>query len=440
MVLRRVEHLQQRRRRVTAPVRADLVDLVQQDHRVHRARVAQRSDQTAGERADVGAPVPADLGLVAHAAERHAHELTAGGPCDRLADRGLTCTGRSDQREDRPRLGVGLDSPIGAQLAHRQVLGDAVLDVLQTGVIGVEHFACRNRIEVLLGALAPGDRDQPVQVCADHARLARLLAHPLKAPELLQRLLVDLLGHRGGLDLGAVLLRDRALVLAELLADRLHLLAQEVLALLVLRPLLHVLADALAHLQLGQALALQLDGQLQALGHVERAQQLDLLLVGQVGGVAGRVGQRPGLGDRAQERGDAAVVAAQLEDLLDDRAVLALEVAGLAVYRRLIGALVHLDAQLTAGSCLGGADQRAVLPRDRDGMAAAGQPQLLGDLGHGAHLEELVLVAGHEHDALVIAHLDGQRDAHAGKHDSVLERDQAQRLLRYGGLQCGLLG
>ena len=150
-------------------------------------------------------------------------------------------------------------------------------------------------------------------------------------------------------------------------------------------------------------------------------------------GVAGRVGQRAGLGDRAQERRDPAVVAAQLEDLLDDRAVLALEVAGLAVDRRLVGALVDLDAQLAFGAGLGGADQRAVLAGDRDGMAAAGQPQLLGDLGDRADLEELVLVTRDEHDALVIADVDGQRDAHAGEHDRVLERDQAQGLLRDRG-------
>ncbi len=137
-------------------------------------------------------------------------------------------------------------------------------------------------------------------------------------------------------------------------------------------------------------------------------------------GVAGRVGQRAGLGDRAQERGDAAVVAAQLEDLLDGRAVLALEVAGLAVNRLLVGALVDLHAQLTFGTGLGGADQRAVRSRDRDGVAAAGQPQLIAHLGDRADLEELVLVARDEHDALVIAHLDGQRDAHAGEHDCVL--------------------
>ena len=38
VVLRRVEHLEQRRRRVAAPVGAQLVDLVEQDDRVHGAR------------------------------------------------------------------------------------------------------------------------------------------------------------------------------------------------------------------------------------------------------------------------------------------------------------------------------------------------------------------------------------------------------------------
>ena len=75
VVLRRVEHLEQRRRRVAAPVGADLVDLVEQDHRVHRPGVAQGADEPARQRADVGAPVAADLGLVADAAERHADEL-----------------------------------------------------------------------------------------------------------------------------------------------------------------------------------------------------------------------------------------------------------------------------------------------------------------------------------------------------------------------------
>ncbi len=103
VVLRGVEHLEQRRRGVAAPVGADLVDLVEHDHRVHRPGVAKRPDEPARQRADVGAAVAADLGLVADAAERHADELAAGRAGDRLADRRLAGAGRADQRQDRAR-------------------------------------------------------------------------------------------------------------------------------------------------------------------------------------------------------------------------------------------------------------------------------------------------------------------------------------------------
>jgi len=70
-----------------------------------------------------------------------------------------------------------------------------------------------------------------------------------------------------------------------------------------------------------------------------------------------------------------------------------------------------------------------VLAGDGHGAAAAGKTDLLGHLGDRADLEELVLVAGHEHDALVIADVDRQRDAHVGEDDGVIERDQPQNLL-----------
>ena len=40
VILRRVQHLEQRRRRITAPIGSQFVDLVEQDHWIHRARVA----------------------------------------------------------------------------------------------------------------------------------------------------------------------------------------------------------------------------------------------------------------------------------------------------------------------------------------------------------------------------------------------------------------
>ena len=47
VVLGRVQHLEQSRRRVTPPVGADLVDLVQHDHRVHRPRLFERAGDAA---------------------------------------------------------------------------------------------------------------------------------------------------------------------------------------------------------------------------------------------------------------------------------------------------------------------------------------------------------------------------------------------------------
>src|SRR5205823_14735725 len=222
----------------------DLVDLVEHDHRVHRPGVAQRANQTARQGADVRTAVTADLGLVAHAAERHAHELTSRGARDRLADRGLAGPRRTDQGEYRARALVLLDPALLAQLAHGQVLGDPLLDVLEAGVVGVEHLARVHRVEPLLGALAPRDGDQPVEVGASHRGLAAGVAHALQAAQLALGLLADLVRHVGVLDLLAVLVDDRAVVLAQLLADRLHLLAQEVLALLGLGAGLHVVANA----------------------------------------------------------------------------------------------------------------------------------------------------------------------------------------------------
>ncbi len=219
---------------------------------------------------------------------------------------------------------------------------------------------------------------------------------------------------------------DRAVVLAELLADRLHLLAQEVLALLLLRARLHVVADPLAHLQLGEPLALEANRQLEPLGHVERLQQLHLLLERDLGRVAGAVGQRARLGDRAQEGRDAAVVAAQLEDLLDHGAVLALELAGAAVDGLGVRVRLGLHAQLSVGAALRGADHGAVQPVQRHGAPAAGQAHAVQHLGHGADAREVVVMARNEQHAFGVADVHGQCQVHVREDDGVFQRHEYQ--------------
>ncbi len=102
--------------------------------------------------------------------------------------------------------------------------------------------------------------------------------------------------------------------------------------------------------------------------------------------------------DRAQERADAIVGAAQLEDLLDDGAVLALEHANLLAGLLGVGVGGDLDHERAVGVGDGGAADAAV-EADQVESAPAGDACALGDLGDGADRGELVVVAGDDEDA-----------------------------------------
>src|SRR5262249_9292390 len=126
--------------------------------------------------------------------------------------------------------------------------------------------------------------------------------------------------------------------------------SQEVLALLLLGAGLDVVADPLADLEFGEPLALELNGELEPAGDIDGLEQPALVIDAQVGAVAGAVGERAGLGDRAQERRTPTVVAADLEDLLDHRAVLALELLCALVGGRSVVDRLDLDQQATVGA------------------------------------------------------------------------------------------
>ena len=90
-----------------------------------------------------------------------------------------------------------------------------------------------------------------------------------------------------------------------------------------------------------------------------------------------------------------------------------------------LGSLVlvrlDLDAQVAAGAGAGGPDRRPVQALDGDRLGAAGQ---LHALGHGrdrADAGELVFVARHQDDPLLVAEVEGERDAHTREHDRVVQ-------------------
>ncbi len=159
VVLFRIEHLEERRRGVAAEVHRHLVDFVEQEDRILRTGLLHHLDDLAGERADVGAAVAADLGFVTHAAEREAHELAVHRARDRLGERGLADPGRTRKRQDR-RLWLL------HQGANGEELEDAVLDLLETVVVLVQDRLGLLEVAALLRLLVPGDGDQPVEIVA----------------------------------------------------------------------------------------------------------------------------------------------------------------------------------------------------------------------------------------------------------------------------------
>ena len=186
----------------------------------------------------------ANLSLVAHAAQRHTHEVAVRRLGDRLAERCLTDARRSDQAQNRSFY-------FADTLLHGEILEDAFLHLLEAEVIGLENLFGVTNVVLGLGALLPRNRQHPVEVVAHDRCFGGHWAHGAEFLDLRHGLLARFLGQLRLLDalfeLGGFVLA--VLALAEFLLNRLHLLVQIVLALRLLHLPLDAVADALLHLE-----------------------------------------------------------------------------------------------------------------------------------------------------------------------------------------------
>ena len=242
-VLLGVQGFQQRRGRVALIALPHLVDLVEHDHRVHHLDVFQGLHQLARLRADVSAAMTLDLGLVAHAADAESVEGSAQRFGDGLADAGLAHARWADQQHDRA-------ADLALPGAHGEELEDAFFDVVQAGMVLIQHLARVLEVKLVGAVDTPGQGRRPIQVVPGHGifRRSRLqnrqLAHFLI--DALTRLLWQLLAVETLLELLQV---GAAVVLGQpqFLLDHLELFLEEELALM--------LADLPVHL--GRNLILQ---------------------------------------------------------------------------------------------------------------------------------------------------------------------------------------
>ncbi len=380
-----------------------------------------------------------DLGLVAHTADGDAHERTTQCPRDRLTQRRLADAGRTDQREDRTgtATALGTQTALAPQHAHRQELEDAVLDVGESFVVGVEHTASICDVAGLGRHFAPRQFDHRVEPVADPRLLRVLLAHALQAVELL----VDREQHRVGQlllgELGAVLGDDVVVALAQLLADLVQLAAQQQLALLLVEAVGDVGTDLVLQLEIGERLAHPAQHELEARFDVDGLQQLDALVHRVVGRVRGRVGQLARVFHAGEHVGDPARTAV-LQDRLDDRAVLASELAGTRGGGLLVD-LLDVDVQGAVRAELTVADPTAADAPDHEGTGPVGKVSGTFNGCDRPDASEPTVDARHEHDPVAgiggrrarplrLVRLERDRDHHLRQHDALSEGQQGQEL------------
>src|SRR3990167_5067864 len=244
VILLRIEHLEQRRRRIATHVLAHLVDFVEQEQRVAHANLGHLLNQTTWHGANIGTPVAANFRFVAHTAQCHAHELAVGGAGNRLGQRGLAHAGRANQTEHR-----ALD--FLHSFLHGEVFKDALLDLVQTVMVGIENRFGARQIQAHLALGLPRYIDQPIDIGAHHGGFGRHRRHLLELVQLGIGLGVGLGSQPGILDALFQLIEFvmAFFAVAELLLNGLHLLIQVVLALAALHLLLDPAADAFFHLQ-----------------------------------------------------------------------------------------------------------------------------------------------------------------------------------------------
>ena len=121
-----------------------------------------------------------NLGFVAHATERHSHELATERARHRTTKRRLPDSRRTDQTED-------LSVQSADKRHHRDEVEDSVLDLVESVVVGVENGAGARDVEHFVGALRPRDRHDPVYEIAGNRKFGRHRRHPSQLSQLAQR-------------------------------------------------------------------------------------------------------------------------------------------------------------------------------------------------------------------------------------------------------------
>ena len=175
MVLKRavlfgIEHLKQRCGRIALKALTELIDLIEQDEGVIRARLLHSRHDATRHGADVGAAMAHDVRFVAHAAEGNTHVLAAGRLGDRARNGRFANARRADKANDLPRRLV-------RELAHGERLQKSCFNLFHAVMVAVENFLRAVEVQALLGARVPRQLKARFEVHAHNGALMRAVWH-----------------------------------------------------------------------------------------------------------------------------------------------------------------------------------------------------------------------------------------------------------------------
>ena len=222
MILCRIEHFEQRARRVTTKIRADFVDLVEHKNRIARAAAAQLLNDPARHRADVSAAMSADFRFITHPAETNPHKLAAESVGDGLTEAGLANARRPEKTKDRA-------VSLRIEFSYGQIFDQPLLNFFKIEVIAIQDLLRLIEVEIVLAQFVPWQIGNNLYVTHDHRKLGTCRRNEIQPLQFALRLFHHCFRRIGFLQANAQLLClffAAAFGLTQLVLDRFKLRTQ----------------------------------------------------------------------------------------------------------------------------------------------------------------------------------------------------------------------
>ena len=162
-VLFRIQHLQQRSRRIAADIGGHFIDFIQKNNRIIGLKTCHFRNEFTWQRTEIGSAVTAYFSLVPYTAETDPHIIPAHSLGYGFYKRGLTHSRCTYQTENPSFYRT-------ATVLHGQIFHNLILDLLQSVVMAVHNLLHTIEIDARSLLREPRQFDNPLHIIARNKR------------------------------------------------------------------------------------------------------------------------------------------------------------------------------------------------------------------------------------------------------------------------------